>query len=171
MRVLRSIVGAQSLLVQSREANFAKSCSVGSQFVGDDNRRNERQTSKQFPEQPQRRGLIASGLDQDLENLAFAVDGAPHIHLPSSDRDHHFVEMPSIVGLGSDLAQVLGNYWPEFENPPTDRFIADHQAALGQEILDIPVAQGKPKVEPDSAPNDVGRKSVTGVGDGLHDPI
>jgi hypothetical protein len=88
-------------------------------------------------EQPQRRGLIASGLGQDLENLAFAVDGAPHIHLPSSDWDHHFVEMPSIVGLGSDLAQVLGNYWPEFENPPTDRFIADHQAALGQEILGL----------------------------------
>ena len=42
-------------------------------------------TSKQFPQQPQRRGLVALGLDQDFENLAFAVDCAPHVHLPSSD--------------------------------------------------------------------------------------
>jgi len=41
MRILRSIVGTQSLLVQSREANFAKRRSVGSEFVGDDYRRNE----------------------------------------------------------------------------------------------------------------------------------
>src|ERR1700720_1578156 len=76
MRILRSIVGAQSSLVQSREANFAKRRSVRSQFVGDNYRWNEALTSKQFPQQPQRRGLVALGLDQDLENLAFAVDRA-----------------------------------------------------------------------------------------------
>ncbi len=31
------------------------------------------------------RGLVAWGLNQDLKNLAFAVDSAPDIHLPSSD--------------------------------------------------------------------------------------
>jgi hypothetical protein len=82
MRILRSIVGTQSLLVQSREANFAKRRSVGSEFVGDDYRRSEALTSKQFPQQPQRRGLVL-GLDQDFENLAFAVDCAPRpLQLP-----------------------------------------------------------------------------------------
>jgi hypothetical protein len=76
MRILRSIVGTQSLLVPSREANFAKRRSVGSEFVGDDNRRNEALTPKQFPQQLQRRGLVALGLDPDFENLAFAVDRA-----------------------------------------------------------------------------------------------
>jgi hypothetical protein len=85
MRILRSIVGTQSLLVQSREANFAKRRSVGSEFVGDDYRWNEALTSKQFPQQPQRRDFVALGLDQDFENLAFAVDSTPHVHLPSSD--------------------------------------------------------------------------------------
>jgi hypothetical protein len=85
MRVLSSIVGAQSLLVQTREANFAKRRSIGPEFVGDDYRRNEALTSKRFPERPQRRDLVALGLDQDLQNLAFSVDGAPHIQLPSSD--------------------------------------------------------------------------------------
>jgi len=43
---------------------------------------------------------------------------------------------------------------PEFVNPPTDRLIADHQPALNEEILDIPVAQGEPKKEPDSVPDE-----------------
>ena len=85
MRVLGSIIGVQSLLVQAREANFAKRRSVGSEFVGDDNRRNEALTSKQFPKQSYRRSLVAPGLNQDLENLAFAVDSAPHIHFLSRD--------------------------------------------------------------------------------------
>jgi hypothetical protein len=59
--------------MQTRETNFTKRRSVGSQFVGDENLGNEALTSKQFPEQPQRRGFIALGLDQDLENLAFAA--------------------------------------------------------------------------------------------------
>jgi hypothetical protein len=85
MRILRAIVGAQSLLMQTREANFAKCRSVGSQFVGDDYRRNEALTSKEIPQQPHRRGFVAWGLDQDLENLAFAVDSTPHLHFPSID--------------------------------------------------------------------------------------
>src|ERR1700720_1991521 len=48
MRILGSIVGTQSLLVQPREANFAKRRSVGSEFVGDDNLRNEALPPKQF---------------------------------------------------------------------------------------------------------------------------
>jgi hypothetical protein len=29
--------------------------------------------------------VVALELDEDFENLAFAVDRAPHVHLPSSD--------------------------------------------------------------------------------------
>ena len=45
--------------------------------------------------------------------------------------------------------------WPEFQNPPTDQLIAHRQFALIQEILDIPVAQGEPAIEPDGVPDDV----------------
>src|SRR6202040_2361347 len=104
MRILRSIVGTQSLLVQSREANFAKRRSVRSQLVGDDNRRNESLVTKEFAEQPQCRDLVALGLNENFENLAFAVNGTPHVHLASGDRDHHFVEMPTSVRFGPILS-------------------------------------------------------------------
>ena len=44
------------------------------------------------------------------------------------------------------------------------------QASFGQQILDVTIAQGEPKVEPDCMPDDVGREAVTGVGDGFHQP-
>src|SRR5258708_28397615 len=71
--------------------------------------------------------------------------------------------MPPTVGFRPYRMQVLGNYWPEFKNPPTDRFIADHQSALSQKILDIPIAQREPEVEPDSMSDDVRWQSVAGV--------
>jgi len=85
MRILCAIVGAQPLLMQTRETNSTKRRSVRSEFVGDDNLRNEGLMSKQCPQQPHRRSHVALELDQDLENLAFAVDSTPHIPLPSSD--------------------------------------------------------------------------------------
>jgi hypothetical protein len=73
MRVLRAVVGAQSLLVLTREANFAKRRPVGSQLVGDDNRRNETLVTKEFAKQPQRRDLVALGLNENFENLASEI--------------------------------------------------------------------------------------------------
>ena len=84
-RILCAIVGAQPLLMQTRETNSTKRLSVRSEFVGDDNLRNEGLMSKQCPQQPHRGGLVALELDQDLGNLALAVDSTPHIPLPSSD--------------------------------------------------------------------------------------
>ena len=72
MRVLGSIVGAQALLRQARQPNVAQRRAIGSEFVGDDRRRNEALPPKQLPEQPRRCGLAASGLNQQLENLALA---------------------------------------------------------------------------------------------------
>jgi hypothetical protein len=63
------------LLVRTREANFAKRRPVGSQLVGNDNRRNETLVTKEFAGQPQCRDLVALGLNENFENLAFAVNG------------------------------------------------------------------------------------------------
>ena len=46
-------------------------------------------------------------------------------------------------------------------NPSTERFIADFQYSFGQQILDVTIAQGEPKIEPDGMPDDVGREAVT----------
>ena len=88
MRVFCAVVGAQSLLVRTREANFAKCRSVGSQFISDNNRRNEALATKEFPDQAQCRGLVALRMNENFKDLTFAIDSAPHVHLLSRERDH-----------------------------------------------------------------------------------
>src|SRR5262249_46647708 len=94
MRVLRTIVGTQSLLVRSREAKFAKRRSVRSQFISDDNRRDKALATKKLTQQSHGCCLVALALNKNFQNLALAIDRAPHLHLPSRERDHHFIKMP-----------------------------------------------------------------------------
>src|ERR1700745_2572985 len=48
MRVLRAVVGAQALLMESRKANFTKRSSIRSQFIGDENRGSKALATKEF---------------------------------------------------------------------------------------------------------------------------
>jgi len=47
--------------------------------------------AKQFPEQIQRRVLVATLLDQDVQHLAFVINRAPEVHSPARNFDHHLV--------------------------------------------------------------------------------
>jgi hypothetical protein len=42
-------------------------------------------------------------------------------------------------------------------------FVRDLDAALGQEFLDIPEAQGEAKIEPDGVPDDGRREPVASI--------
>lgn len=80
MRIPRPVVGAQALLMLTREANGPERRPVGSQFVRHNNDRDKPLLHEQFPQQFQRGDLVEPPVDQHIENLAFAVDG-PHIYI------------------------------------------------------------------------------------------
>jgi hypothetical protein len=42
---------------------------------------------------------------------------------------------------------------------------------LGRQIFDVTIAQYEPKIEPHCMPNELDRKAMANVGDGLHPPI
>jgi hypothetical protein len=98
--------------------------------------------TKKFAEESHGCSLVAPALNEKFQNFALAVNTVPQIHLLSRNRDHHFIHMPAWETLRTGLPQVPGNYRTEFEHPPADRLIADNQATLCQEILNITVAQG-----------------------------
>jgi hypothetical protein len=91
-------------------------------------------------------------------------------HAPPIECRHNCRIAPRIMRCGPQLSLVppadqmplhvervvngLGNDKPEFENPPTDRLLANRQSAPSQEILDVPVAQDESEVEPDSVLDD-----------------
>jgi len=51
----------------------------------------------------------------------------------------------------------------EFQHPASHRLIGDFEAALDEEILDIAVAQGEAKIQPNRMLDDRGRKPVATV--------
>jgi hypothetical protein len=77
MGILRAVVDTQSLLVRTREAKFAKGRAVRSQFISDNNRWDKALGAKEFPEEANGRSLVAPGLNENFQNLAFAIDRPP----------------------------------------------------------------------------------------------
>jgi len=130
MRILRPVIGAQALLMPTRETNGPQGRPVRPEFVGDDRRRGEALLLEQFSQQFQRGGLVAASLDQDIENFALAVDCPPQTHVLTANRDDHFVQMPMIVRPWSNAAEISGDRRPEFQNPSTDGFIADFRGVV-----------------------------------------
>ena len=106
---------------------------------------------------------VSPALDQDLEDLAFMIDGAPEIHPLARDPDDHLVEMPSIARPRTNLPQPPCNHRPEFQHPAAHALVGDVEPALGKQFLDIALAQRETQVEPHSVLDDYRRKAVAAV--------
>jgi hypothetical protein len=58
------------------------------------------------------------------------------------------------------MAQFLGHEWTELDTPFAQRLMADHNAALVEQFLNISVTEGKPVVQPDGMLDDRHGKTV-----------
>jgi hypothetical protein len=56
----------------------------------------------------------------------------------------------------------------ELQNPAPHRFIGNLQAALGQELLDVEVAQGEAEIKPDRVLDDRWREAMAAIGELIH---
>jgi HAMP domain-containing protein/signal transduction histidine kinase/CheY-like chemotaxis protein len=124
-----------------------------------------------FCQQPGQEGLrrfgVAVALKQDVEHETVLVHSPPQ---PVSDAVHartHLVEMPPGTPSGFPVAQIFSEEGAELDTPFADRLVADHDAALVQQFLDIPVAEREAVVEPNGLLDDGYRETVAvwlGVG-------
>ena len=123
---------------------------------------------EQFSREFHSRVLVASSLDQKIENLAFIVDRPPQPELFAANQHGHLVEMPPRSRPMAPTAKLPGEQRPEFQYPSSHRFVGDIQTSLGEQIFHVAVAEGKAKVEPHRVPDDRGRKLVAGKRDPRH---
>ena len=110
-------------------------------------------------------GEAASTLNQHVEDLALVVDGTPQIHPLAGDSHHHLVEVPAIAGPRTAAAQSSRDHRSEFQHPTPDGFVRDVEPPLGEEFLDVAIAQGEAQIEPDRMLDDRRRKAVAAIGD------
>jgi hypothetical protein len=94
--------------------------------------------------QPECRPLVAPALNQHVENLTFVVNGTPQVH--PGNPDYHLVEVRPIARAWAGPSQLSCYPGPELQNPAPHRLIGSLQAALGQQLLDVAVAQCEAEV-------------------------
>src|SRR5215831_15006181 len=141
---------------------------VRAQLIGDQQFGREALLLEQLAHQPQRRPTVAPTLNQHVEDLAFMVDGSPQKHPLAGDPHHHLIEVPAIARPRAAPAQPSRDHRSKFQNPTPDGFVRDVEPPLGQEFLDVPIAQREAQVDPDRMLDDRWRKAVAAVGDFSH---
>ena len=152
----------------ARQAKFAKGGPIRRKFVGDDRRRYISLLLEQLSHQLERGSLVAFGLDQAVQDLAFSVDRSPKIHLPAADLYKHLVQMPTIIRSWPEASEPLCIAVSELENPTTHSLVGDFEAALRQQTLDVSEAQREAAIEPYGVLDDLGRESVATIADLVH---
>jgi hypothetical protein len=71
--------------------------------------------------------------------------------------------MPAIARPRATLAQPSRDRGTELQHPAPDRFVGNVEPSLGQQLLDIAVAQREAEIEPDRVLDDLGREAVAAV--------
>jgi hypothetical protein len=83
--VLRPVVLANALLMASAKPEMAARSPVGPKSIGDEHARRIALLPEELAHQPKGGCLVALGLDEQVEDLTFAVDGSPKVHAPAAD--------------------------------------------------------------------------------------
>ena len=150
------------------EAQFSSGTVVGAQLVRHEDIRCIALLFEKLAHKAHGSGFIPFRLDQQVQDLALAIDRSPQPEPPSIDGDNHFVEMPLQTRARTAGAEPLSELRAELEDPTSHRLVRDIDAALGQEFLDVTVAEGEAEIESNGMTDDLRREPVSGVGDGLH---
>jgi hypothetical protein len=87
----------------------------------------------------------------------------------AGDPDDHFVEMPAITWSRTAPPQSPSDCWSEFEHPTASALVGDVEPTLGKQFLNIAIAQGETKVQPDGVLDDDRWKAMPAIGDRNHD--
>jgi hypothetical protein len=114
---------------------------VAAQLVGDQHTRRSPLLLQELAEQAFGGLLVASALDEDIENKALLVDRAPEPVLLAGDGDDDLVQVPFVAAARSSATNTGGEFATEFQAPlPAvdllrSSTVCDRDAASRQHLL------------------------------------
>jgi hypothetical protein len=92
-------------------------------------------------QEPLGRLLVLAWLDQDVEHLPVLVDGPPQLVPVPVDLQLHLVQVPFVPQSRPASLHPVGEALPELLAPAADGLVAQRDAALGEQFLDVAVAE------------------------------
>ena len=136
---------------------------IAPEFIGYDHTGNVLQPLQQILEEALSRLRVAPTLHQNVEHGAALVDRAPQIVLFAADAEEHFIQMPFVAWPRPAPLGPVGGGWSEPQVLGADAFVADDDATLCQDRLDVAQALAEAATKPDSVGDDLGRKAEAAV--------
>jgi len=99
-------------------------------------------------------------LQQEVENRARIIDGAPQPEFFTTDLNADFTQKSPGTPSGFPMPQFFGKERGEFNIPLAKRLMTALDPALLEQFLNITLAQRKAVIEPESILDDAERKMV-----------
>ena len=146
MRILGAVVQVSMLPMFHPGQELMHGRPVAFQFVRDDHPRHIGQPFQELAEESLRCLLVATALDENIQDIAILVDGPPQVVAFAMDGQKDLVPVPLITGSGAPPTEPIGIGLPKFPAPIPHRFIGQDYTALGHQLFDVPVAEAKAKV-------------------------
>jgi hypothetical protein len=157
MRHFSAVLEVSALTMTGQDLPLGSS--VALQFIGDDYSRGIPQPTQQLAEEALGSFGIAPALHKDVEHLAILIDSQPEIMLLAADADKHLIEEPFVARPWAAAPQCVGEHPAEPQAPVTDAFVADDDAAGGQDQFDVTQAEVEAVIQSDGVLDDLGGKS------------
>ena len=107
---------------------------------------------------------ITSGLQIHINDFTILVDRSPQVMLLAVYLYEDFIDVESVAVTAVLALQATSINSSKLDAPEADRLPSDDDAPLCQKIFNIPMAEIKTVVEPNSIRNDIGRESVAFIG-------
>ena len=137
---------------------------VALEWVGDDDPRHVAQPLEAFAEKALGGALVAPGLNPDVQHITVLIHRSPQVIALAIDAEINLIQMSLVAPTRGAAARRVGKVLAEFQTPRADRLVGDHDAARGQQFLDIAIAQGEAEIEPDGVADDLRRVVVARIG-------
>lgn len=110
-------------------------------------------------EKPSRGLGVAPSLNQNIENITVSINRTPEPEFLSANGDDDLIHMPLVIRLGPVPADAGGKMAGEAIDPQSNSSLADDDASLGKQVLNIGCAQGKAMIGSDRISDNLTRKS------------
>ena len=118
------------------KAHLRSRSAVRTELVRDHHARRRDGGFQELPHEPLRSARVSSALDQDVENEAILIDGAPQPVLLAGDRDNDFVHMPFVAASGRAPADLIGERLAELLPPLAHGLVGHANPARREHLLD-----------------------------------
>ncbi len=136
---------------------------VASQLVGDEPTGHATLPLQQLAEEALGGSPITARLDENVDHVTILINGTPKILTPTLDRDEDLVQVPSITEATLPTLQASRVLRTKLEAPKPDRLVRNCDAAVRQQILNVPEAHTESMIQPYGVADDFCWNSISMV--------